>query len=47
LISATLGKKANCSKFVKDFWWGGFYKIYENQDEKDKVLTWQEEKRDF
>ncbi|MBU5300475.1 ATP-binding protein [Clostridium sporogenes] len=47
LISATLGKKANCSKFVKDFWWGGFYKIYENQDEKDKVLTWQEEKKRF
>ncbi|EJP6471880.1 ATP-binding protein [Clostridium botulinum] len=47
LISATLGKKANCSEFVKDFWWGGFYKIYENQDEKDKVLTWQEEKKRF
>ncbi|MCJ8173428.1 DEAD/DEAH box helicase [Clostridium botulinum] len=47
LISATLGKKANCSKFVKDFWWGGFYKIYENEDEKNKVLTWADEKKRF
>lgn len=47
LISATLGKKTNCSKFVNDFWWGGFYKIHKNEDEKNKVQSWEAEKRRF
>ncbi|GKX65857.1 DEAD/DEAH box helicase [Inconstantimicrobium mannanitabidum] len=47
LIAATLGKKANCSKFVNDFWWGGFYKIHKNEDEKNKVQSWEAEKKRF
>lgn len=47
LISASLGKKANCSKFVNNFWWGGFYKIHKNEDEKNKVQSWEEEKQRF
>lgn len=47
MISAKLGKKKNCSKFVNDFWWSGFYKIYQNSDEIESVLDWDEEKNKF
>ncbi|AGX43924.1 DEAD/DEAH box helicase [Clostridium saccharobutylicum] len=47
LISATLGKKNNCSEFSKNLWGGGFSEFANQINSKNESLNWEQEKEKF
>ncbi|ERI95229.1 hypothetical protein HMPREF1982_00370 [Clostridiales bacterium oral taxon 876 str. F0540] len=47
LISATLGKKANCTNFSNKFWGSGFSDFANDLNDKNKVPNWQDVRRKF